>query len=67
MKLRLKEILEKQGRKISWVAKKMNVDKRSLYYWMKGETRPTYDKVAELAELLDVTLDELIDNERDDS
>jgi len=66
MKLRLKEVLDREGRQISWVAKKLDISKRSIYYWCNNSRRPLYDQFMKLAKLLNVTAEELIDDERTD-
>lgn len=64
MKLLLREVLRKQGRRTEWVAKQLGVTFCTINNWCRNYKKPSYNKVVELAELLNVTIDELIDNER---
>ena len=61
MKLRLKEILKKQGRQTRWVAKQLGVTSSAVRQWKRNDRRPTYDIIVKLAKLLNVTTDELIE------
>ena len=59
MRLLIDDLIKVSGLKHEYIAKKLNVNPRTLYKWRKGETYPRLDKAVGLAEILDVEITEL--------
>ena len=53
-------ILEEQGRTAYWLMKAINMSPGALYPIIRGEHLPSLGTAARIAELLDVSVDELI-------
>lgn len=49
---KLNAVLAEQGRKKSWLAEQLQVDRSTVTRWVKGETRPTSRKRETIAILL---------------
>lgn len=46
------------------LAKKLYVSRQAISKWENGESTPDLDKLMEIAQLLDITLDGLVSNEK---
>lgn len=57
----IKEAREKNGIKQSELAEKMNTSQQVISRYEVGTTTPSLEKLIELAQILDVTLDELVE------
>ena len=60
----LKEQREKLGLSQSTVAKKINTSHQNISRWESGKILPSIDFCVKLADLYDVSLDELIGRDR---
>ena len=58
-KLILRKILDSQGRSLRWLAGKMDVSHQTILNWCHGHTKPTYDKVFQIAEVLGIQAGDL--------
>ncbi|MGD7051402.1 helix-turn-helix domain-containing protein [Sutcliffiella horikoshii] len=59
LKSNIGTLVEEAGLKDGYIAKKLNVTKRSVYNWRKGLSYPNFEKAFELASLLDCKVDDL--------
>ena len=60
----LKEQREKLGLSQSKVAKKINTSHQNVSRWESGKILPSIDFCVKLADLYDITLDELVGRDR---
>ena len=60
----LKEQREKLGLSQSMVANKINTSHQNISRWESGKTLPSIDFCVKLADLYDITLDELVGRDR---
>ena len=56
---KLARALSEQGRKKSWLAEALDVDRSTITRWVKGETTPRHFRKAEIARLLGLPVKEL--------
>jgi predicted transcriptional regulator len=56
---KLAHILSEQGRKKTWLATKLQVDRSTVTRWIKGETTPRGFRKQRIAEALDVSVSDL--------
>lgn len=56
---KLARVLSEQGRKKSWLAEALEVDRSTITRWVKGETTPRHFRRIEIARLLDLPIHEL--------
>ena len=55
------DLMKKNGFSVADVADRMGFSSRNaVYKWLKGETLPTLDNILILADLLDVTVEEIL-------
>lgn len=62
--MKIKEARENAGIKQSELAEKLNTSQQVISRYELGTTTPSLEKLVELAQILDVTLDELIEFRR---
>ncbi len=62
--VKIKEAREKQGIKQSELADKMKTSQQVISRYELGKTTPSLEKLVELAQILNVSLDELIEYKR---
>ena len=48
------------GISVDFIVEKMNVSRQTVYSWFSSKKMPSIDHIIELADLLDVTVDELL-------
>ncbi len=60
-KLRLKEILRKQGRKQKWLAEQLGVQPLAVITWCGNKKCPNTETLSKIAELLDIKRSELFE------
>lgn len=58
---KLDAVLAEQGRKKSWLAEQLHVDRSTVTRWVKGDTRPTLKKREVIANLLGKSAVELFE------
>lgn len=56
---KLAQALAEQGRKKSWLAEALDVDRSTITRWVKGETTPRPFRRNEIARLLGLSVREL--------
>ncbi|MDP1808649.1 MAG: helix-turn-helix transcriptional regulator [Actinomycetota bacterium] len=56
---KLARVLAEQGRKKSWLAEALEVDRSTITRWVKGETTPRPFRRNEIARLLGLSVSEL--------
>lgn len=61
IRLRLKEILRKQGRKKKWLAEQLGVRPLAVVTWCGNKKCPNSEKLSRIAELLDIERSELFE------
>lgn len=57
---RLKELRHEKGYSLEYVAEKINVSRQTVSKWESGDTVPDVLKCKELADIYDVSMDELL-------
>ena len=65
MKLRLKEIRQIKGLKASDVAEKLSITKNSLSEWESGKRIPPCERIIQLADFYNVSVDYLLGRDED--
>lgn len=60
-KLRLNEILKKQGRKQKWLAKQLGVSPTSVQMWCGKSYYPNSETLSKIAEILKIKKSELFE------
>jgi putative transcriptional regulator len=58
--LRLKEILKEKGITQVFLAKEMDLSTVTINHWVSGKAMPSVESLIKLAEILEVTLNELV-------
>ena len=58
--LRLYQLFEKTGKTKDDISVDLNVDVRTIYHWIDGTRIPTIDKLIEIADYLNVLIDDLL-------
>ncbi len=66
-KLILKKVLDQQGRRMKWLADELGVSYNTILNWCKDYTKPTYDKVIQMAEVLGIAPEDLYEEELTDN
>ena len=61
LRLRLKEILRKQGRKKKWLAEKLGVQRLAVTTWCGNKKCPNSETLSRIAELLGIERRELFE------
>jgi transcriptional regulator with XRE-family HTH domain len=56
---KLAQVLGEQGRKKSWLASQLQVDRSTVTRWVKGVSQPTRRNQANIAKLLGVPVKEI--------
>lgn len=56
---KIADIIERQGRKRTWVAQQIGASAASISNWEKGESMIPYDKARSLAKVLGVKMEDL--------
>ena len=56
----IKDICREQGVSVDDIACMLGVSAQTIYSWFSGTKMPTVDHLIELADVLDVTVDELL-------
>lgn len=59
--IKIKEARKKNGISQSELASKLDTDQRVISQYEVGEVTPSLDRLVELAQILDVSLDELVE------
>lgn len=57
---KLKELRSNSGMSQKQIAEKLNIKQSNISDWENGISRPDYEKLIMLADIFDVTLDELL-------
>ncbi|MBE5956543.1 MAG: helix-turn-helix transcriptional regulator [Lachnospiraceae bacterium] len=60
--LRLKELRKKHNYSQAYVAEQLNISRQSISHWENGKSYPDMDNAILLAELFEVTVDELLED-----
>ncbi|MFM1755916.1 MAG: hypothetical protein RL621_840 [Bacteroidota bacterium] len=63
--LRLKEILKQKGITQVFLAREMDLSTVTINHWVSGKAIPSVESLIRLAEILEVSLDELVLIEKD--
>lgn len=63
--LRLKELRKKHNYSQAYVAEQLNISRQSISHWENGKAYPDMDNVILLAELFEVTVDELLEDNQE--
>ncbi len=63
--LRLKEILKEKGITQVFLAREMDLSTVTINHWVSGKAIPSVESLIRLAEILEVSLDELVLIEKD--
>ena len=58
--LKIKELCKEKDISVDELAGIMNVSRQAVYGWINEKTLPTMDHLVELADILDVTLDDIV-------
>ena len=61
MKLVIGKLIQEKGLKITYVADKLGVNRRTVSNWIDGMTDPPFFMMVKLAKLLDVSLYDLFE------
>lgn len=61
IRLRLKEILRKQGRKKKWLAEQLGVRPLAVVTWCGNKKCPNSEKLSKIAEILGIERSELFE------
>jgi len=61
-KLILKKVLESQGRRLRWLADELGLSYQTIWNWCHCHTKPTYDKVIQMAEVLGIQPEDLYED-----
>lgn len=56
----IKRISDENGATIGLLSEEMNVSKQTVYAWFSGKKLPSIDHLIELADILNISIDELI-------
>ncbi len=56
----IKDICREQGVSVEDIASVLGVSSQTIYSWFSSKKMPTVDHLIELADVLDVTVDELL-------
>jgi putative transcriptional regulator len=65
IKPRIGRLLRESKYKREFIIKELGISKNTLTNWIAGNTYPTIDKAFLLADLLEVTVEELYDRKKD--
>ena len=63
---RLKDLRREKGYSLEYVAEKINVSRQTVSKWESGETVPDVLKCKELADIYDISMDELLAEKGED-
>ena len=56
----IKKIVEDKGRSLKWVAKQLAINEGNIYQWSQNRRQPNIFQLRDLARLLGVSMEELI-------
>ena len=56
----LKKLMKQKGIKVKDISRALLISDAAVYYWLKSEKMPDLANLVSLADILDVTLDELV-------
>lgn len=56
----IKQVVQEQGRTLKWVASESGMDLAKLYHWAQNERQPGIFELKELADFLNVKMEDLI-------
>lgn len=59
---RLKIVLVEQGKSGKWLAEKLGKDQSTISKWCSNKTQPTLENIAKIAEVLEINMRELIND-----
>ena len=59
-KLKVEAILKVQGRSKKWLQEQLGMTRTTFYYFLRGKRLSKIDKMKEVAELLEVKVDDVI-------
>ena len=59
--MNFKELIRKHGYNLSSLAKKLGLDRATTLYWVRKRTFPRRDTLERLSELLDESVETLVD------
>ena len=59
-KSKIEAILKQQGRSKKWLQEQLGMTRTTFYYFLKGERENKIDKIKEVANLLEVKVDDVI-------
>ncbi len=59
-KLKVEAILKQQGRSKKWLQEQLGMTRTTFYYFLRGERENKISKMKEVAELLEVKVDDII-------
>lgn len=65
MKNNIQELLDKQGRTQAFLCRELNKSANTVSSWCRGKSEPSLSIAKQIADLLGVTLDDLIINDKD--
>lgn len=60
---KLSKILKERGIKQIWIAEKLGVSKMAVSHWVKGKHIPKVKYILKLSELLNVSIEELVNED----
>ena len=60
-KSKVEAILKLQGRSKKWLQEQLGMTRTTFYYFLRGERLNKIPEIKQTAELLDVSIEELID------
>ncbi|MCR5511523.1 MAG: helix-turn-helix domain-containing protein [Lachnospiraceae bacterium] len=58
--MRIKEICKEKNISVEHLAGILNISRQAVYRWINEKTLPTTDHLVELADILDVALDDIV-------
>ncbi len=56
----IRNMCEKRGMTAGFIADNLNVSQQTVYSWYSAKKLPTLDHLVELADILNVSMDELV-------
>lgn len=64
---RIKEVLRNQGRSQKWLSEKMNKTENTVSLWALNRIQPSLPDLYKVADILDVTIHDLLVNTKNDN
>lgn len=59
--LRLREMCNKRGKSMAWLARKMDLDEQTVAYWNQGRSQPSIHKLLIVMRILECSFDDLVE------